>query len=67
MFLSAKGIPFTEVNIEEDPEAVEFVMRVNAGKRSVPTVVAGGVAASLSGFSPIKAHEFLACAGLATL
>lgn len=66
-FLGANGIPFTEVNIEEDPEAVELVMRVNAGKRSVPTVVAGDTAASLSRFSPVKAHEFLARAGLAGL
>lgn len=66
-FLGATGISFTEVNIEDDPEAVEFVMRVNAGKRSVPTVVAGGTAASLSRFSPVKAHEFLARAGLAAL
>ncbi len=64
-FLGARGIAYTEVNIEDDPEAVEFVMRVNAGKRSVPTAVAGDVAASLSRFSPVKAHEFLARAGLA--
>ncbi len=66
-FLNAKGIPFTEVNIEDDDEAVEFVMRVNAGRRSVPTAVVGDVAASLSNFSPIKAHEFLTRAGLAAL
>lgn len=64
-FLAAKGIAFTEVNIEEDPEALELVMRLNAGKRSVPTAVVGDVAASLSNFSTGKAHELLARAGLA--
>lgn len=64
-FLGAKGVPYSEVNIEEDPDAAEFVMRVNEGRRSVPTVVAGSATASLSRFSPSKAHEFLASAGLA--
>jgi mycoredoxin len=34
-----EGIAYTEVNIEEDPEAAELVMRVNGGNRTVPTVV----------------------------
>ena len=37
--LDREGIAYTEVNIEEDPDAAELVMRVNGGNRTVPTVV----------------------------
>ena len=33
------GIGYTEVNIEEDPEAAAFVEQVNGGNQTVPTVV----------------------------
>ena len=36
--LKAEGIAFTEVDIEHDPDAAEFVMRVNGGNQTVPTV-----------------------------
>ncbi|GFG51631.1 glutaredoxin-like protein [Mycolicibacterium agri] len=36
--LKAEGIPFTEVDIETDPAAAEFVMSVNGGNQTVPTV-----------------------------
>ena len=36
--LKSAGIPFTEVDIEHDPEAAQFVMSVNAGNQTVPTV-----------------------------
>lgn len=62
--LSAKGIAFNEVNIEEDESAAEKVMAINGGKRSVPTLVYGEVAHSLSGFRPQKLDAFLAEAGL---
>ncbi len=63
-YLDAKGLPYSEVNIEDDPEAAELVMRVNAGRRSVPTMVAGEFAASLSNFSPRKARDFLTRLGV---
>jgi mycoredoxin len=37
-FLDREGIAYREVNIEEDPEAAEFVMSVNRGNRTVPTL-----------------------------
>ena len=37
--LNREGIAFTEINIEEQPEAAEFVMSVNGGNQTVPTVV----------------------------
>jgi len=37
--LNNEGIVFAEVNIETDPAAAEFVMNVNGGNRTVPTVL----------------------------
>jgi mycoredoxin len=37
--LAAEGIEITEVNIEEDPDAADYVMSVNGGCQTVPTVV----------------------------
>lgn len=33
------GIAFTEVNIEQEPDGVAFVMDVNQGNQTVPTVL----------------------------
>ena len=33
-----KGITWSEVNIEEDPQAAKFVESVNGGNQTVPTV-----------------------------
>ena len=62
--LSSKGIAYNEINIEEDESAAEKVMAINGGRRSVPTLVYGDVAQSLSGFRPQKLEAFLAEAGL---
>lgn len=37
--LTEKGIDFEWINIDEDPIGREFVMAVNHGYRSVPTIV----------------------------
>ncbi|MED7929858.1 mycoredoxin [Nonomuraea wenchangensis] len=37
--LAREGISFDEVDIERDPSAAEFVMSVNNGNQTVPTVV----------------------------
>ena len=37
--LAADGIEIAEVNIEQDPAAADFVMTVNGGFQTVPTVV----------------------------
>lgn len=36
---AARGVPYTEINIEEEPEAAEQVKRLNNGMQSVPTIV----------------------------
>ena len=37
--LDSAGIGYTEVNIEQDPQAAAFVEQVNGGNQTVPTVV----------------------------
>lgn len=37
--LERAGISYAEVNIEQDPAAAEFVMSVNGGNQTVPTIV----------------------------
>ncbi|HEY8481144.1 MAG TPA: mycoredoxin [Spirillospora sp.] len=39
--LARDGIEMREVDIERDPRAAEFVMSVNGGNRTVPTVTIG--------------------------
>lgn len=36
--LDRAGIEYAEVNIERDPAAAEYVMSVNGGNQTVPTV-----------------------------
>ncbi|MDQ6715392.1 MAG: mycoredoxin [Actinomycetota bacterium] len=37
--LTREGIAFTEVNIEDDPASADFVMQVNNGNQTVPTLL----------------------------
>ncbi len=37
--LDQHGVQYTYINIENDPAATEFVIKVNKGHRSVPTIV----------------------------
>ena len=38
-FLDREGIAYREVNIEEDDAAAAYVMSVNGGNRTVPTLL----------------------------
>jgi len=38
-WFDAHGIPYDYINIEEDEHAAAYVLRVNRGMRSVPTIV----------------------------
>jgi mycoredoxin len=62
--LEQKGLAFTEIDIEQDEGAAETVMKVNNGKRSVPTLEYNGQAASMSGFSRAKLDAWLEQVGL---
>ena len=37
--LAREGIEMAEVDIEQDPAAAEFVMSVNGGNQTVPTIL----------------------------
>lgn len=37
--MTRAGIEFAEVDIEADPAAADYVMRVNGGNQTVPTLV----------------------------
>ncbi len=58
-FLKKLDVPFEEINIEQVDGAADYVMSVNGGRRSVPTLVYNGDAASMSGFSRAKLDAFL--------
>lgn len=54
--MKASGIPFTEVDIEHDPAAAQFVMSVNGGNQTVPTVkFADGSALTNPSIKDVKA------------
>lgn len=38
-FFEANNITYQKVSLEDNPEATEFVLRVNDGNRSVPTII----------------------------
>ncbi len=45
---------FREVNIDEVPEAEELVLRVNSGRRKVPTLLVEGRYFTCSPFDPYQ-------------
>ena len=55
--LDREGIGYTEVNIEEDPASAGYVMAVNGGNQTVPTVVfPDGSAATNPSLADVKAR-----------
>lgn len=53
--LNADGIEFTEIDLEQDPNAVAIVERVNAGNQTVPTLVfSDGMAMTNPSLAKIK-------------
>ncbi len=55
--LDREGIGYTEVNIEEVPKAADYVMQVNGGNQTVPTVVfPDGTAATNPSLAEVKAR-----------
>jgi glutaredoxin len=53
-FLKDRGVEFREVNIEDDPDAEDLVLRVNHGRRKVPTIQKGEHFFACSPFNPAK-------------
>jgi len=53
-FLKERGVAFSEVNIDEDPEAEDLVLSVNNGRRKVPTIKIGERFFACSPFDPYQ-------------
>jgi glutaredoxin len=58
-FLNERGVSYSEVNIDEDVEAEELVLRVNDGRRKVPTIQVDGRYFACSPFDPYLLSEEL--------
>lgn len=55
--LDREGIGYTEVDIEQIPDAAAFVMKVNDGSQTVPTVLfPDGSAATNPSLAEVKAR-----------
>jgi mycoredoxin len=59
LFLTERGVAFREVNIDQSPEAEALVLRVNAGRRKVPTFEVDNRYFSNSPFDPYKLAQEL--------
>ena len=58
-FLRERGVSFEEINVDEDPDAEELILRVNDGLRKVPTIELDGRYFACSPFDPEQlAAEF---------
>ena len=53
-FLKEHGVDFSEVNIDEEPDAEELVLQVNDGRRKVPTIKVGDRYFACSPFDPYQ-------------
>ena len=58
-FLRERGVDFREVNIDETPQAEELVLRVNNGRRKVPTIEVEGRFFACSPYEPGRLAEEL--------
>lgn len=55
--LDREGIGYTEIDIEETPEAAEVVIQINKGDRTVPTVIfPDGTSATNPSLAQVKAR-----------
>ena len=59
LFLQERGIAFREVNIDLSPEAEALVLRVNHGRRKVPTFDVDGRYFANSPFNPYQLADEL--------
>lgn len=58
-FLKERGVTIEEIDVDESPDAEDLVMRVNDGRRKVPTFEFNGEFFSCSPFNPyILAEKF---------
>jgi glutaredoxin len=63
-FLDQNQVPFEEVKLEGNNDAVQRVIQANHGKRSVPTFEIDGVYLNCSPFTPEKRKALAIALGL---
>jgi mycoredoxin len=55
--LTDEGIAYTEINIEDTPRAADFVMTINGGNQTVPTLLfPDGSTLTNPRLSEVRAH-----------
>jgi glutaredoxin len=64
-FLRERGVPFDEVDIDKNPQALAFVMSVNEGKQRTPTFDVEGHTFHCSPFDRQKLVRELGLQGIA--
>jgi len=62
-FLTLRNVSFEEINIEKMPDAADFVIRANNGKRRVPTFEVDGRTFHCSPYDPDKLSRELGLPG----
>lgn len=60
-FLSANGIVYTEVNLDDDAARAEFYEKCGSGVRSVPQIFVDGV--RIGGFNELVTSDILERSG----
>jgi len=63
-FLAERGVLYEEVDIEQNPDAAEIVMRLNDGMRKVPTLDVEGTMVSGDQFDAHRFERDLRAAGV---
>jgi mycoredoxin len=53
-FLKDRGVSFSEINIDEEPDAEDLVLDINNGRRKVPTIKVGERYFACSPFDPYQ-------------
>jgi mycoredoxin len=51
-FLRERGVAYREIDVDEDPDAEDLILRVNDGRRKVPTIEVSGRFFACSPFDP---------------
>jgi glutaredoxin len=57
--LKERGVSYDEVDVDEDVEAEELILRVNEGRRKIPTIEVEGRYFACSPFNPEQLAEEL--------
>ena len=53
-FLRERGVEFSEINVDEEPDAEDLVLEIDQGLRKVPTIEVGERYFACSPFDPYQ-------------